>query len=166
MNACASQHATGQKTLYISPISHIHHLFSYVLLPHKLNRTSLGSITPPKCFLMRLTMILSFFVGSARQSLAFHNPSAAFLRSSHRCLSSSSSSLDAIIGTPATSCDDGVSPFQITTPIYYVNDKPHIGHAYTSIGCDVIARFMRLSGREVFFLSGTDEHGQVSLFDF
>jgi len=50
--------------------------------------------------------------------------------------------------------------FQITTPIYYVNDKPHIGHAYTSLACDVIARFMRLSGREVFFLSGTDEHGQ------
>ncbi len=52
-------------------------------------------------------------------------------------------------------------PFQITTPIYYVNDKPHIGHAYTSTACDVIARFMRLSGRDVFFLSGTDEHGQV-----
>lgn len=62
--------------------------------------------------------------------------------------------------TPATAFDDGVSPFQITTPIYYVNDKPHIGHAYTSLACDVIARFMRLSGREVFFLSGTDEHGQ------
>lgn len=64
--------------------------------------------------------------------------------------------------TPQTSFDDGCSPFQITTPIYYVNDKPHIGHAYTSLACDVIARFMRLSGREVFFLSGTDEHGQVS----
>ncbi len=64
--------------------------------------------------------------------------------------------------TPATPFDDGCSPFQITTPIYYVNDKPHIGHAYTSLACDVIARFMRLSGREVFFLSGTDEHGQVS----
>lgn len=64
-------------------------------------------------------------------------------------------------GTPATSVDDGTSPFQITTPIYYVNDKPHIGHAYTSTACDVIARFMRLSGRDVFFLSGTDEHGQV-----
>lgn len=62
--------------------------------------------------------------------------------------------------TPATAVDDGDSPFQITTPIYYVNDKPHIGHAYTSLACDVIARFMRLSGREVFFLSGTDEHGQ------
>ncbi|GFH45848.1 hypothetical protein CTEN210_02322 [Chaetoceros tenuissimus] len=62
--------------------------------------------------------------------------------------------------TPVTSFDDGISPFQITTPIYYVNDKPHIGHAYTSLACDVIARFMRLSGREVFFMSGTDEHGQ------
>ena len=52
--------------------------------------------------------------------------------------------------------------FYLSTPIYYVNDVPHIGHAYTSVACDVIARFMRLSGREVFFLSGTDEHGQVS----
>ena len=65
-----------------------------------------------------------------------------------------------VIGTPPTSFDDGQRPFEITTPIYYVNDKPHIGHAYTSTACDVIARFMRLSGREVFFLSGTDEHGQ------
>lgn len=64
------------------------------------------------------------------------------------------------MGTPATSFDDGKRPYQITTPIYYVNDKPHIGHAYTSVACDVLARFMRLSGREVFFLSGTDEHGQ------
>jgi hypothetical protein len=65
------------------------------------------------------------------------------------------------VPTPVTTTDDGIGPFQITTPIYYVNDKPHIGHAYTSTACDVIARFMRLSGREVFFLSGTDEHGQV-----
>lgn len=63
-------------------------------------------------------------------------------------------------GTPSTSFDDGTSPYFITTPIYYVNDKPHVGHAYTSTACDVIARFMRLSGREVFFLSGTDEHGE------
>ena len=48
----------------------------------------------------------------------------------------------------------------ITTPIYYVNDKPHIGHAYTSIAADVLARWRRLQGREVFFLTGTDEHGQ------
>jgi methionyl-tRNA synthetase len=48
----------------------------------------------------------------------------------------------------------------LTTPIYYVNDKPHIGHAYTSLATDVLARWKRLSGHEVFFLTGTDEHGQ------
>ncbi len=48
----------------------------------------------------------------------------------------------------------------ITTPIYYVNDKPHIGHAYTSLAADVLARWGRLQGRDVFFLTGTDEHGQ------
>jgi methionyl-tRNA synthetase len=50
--------------------------------------------------------------------------------------------------------------FYVTTPIYYVNDAPHIGHAYTTLACDVLARFMRLDGREVHFLTGTDEHGQ------
>ena len=48
----------------------------------------------------------------------------------------------------------------ITTPIYYVNDRPHIGHVYTTTICDVWARFERLLGRDVFFLTGTDEHGQ------
>ncbi len=52
------------------------------------------------------------------------------------------------------------NPCYITTPIYYVNDVPHIGHAYTSIAADVLARFYRLFGRDVFFLTGTDEHGQ------
>ena len=51
-------------------------------------------------------------------------------------------------------------PFFITTPIYYVNDVPHIGHAYTTIAADVAARYKRLSGHDVFFLTGTDEHGQ------
>ncbi len=50
--------------------------------------------------------------------------------------------------------------YYITTPIYYVNDKPHLGHAYTSVACDAIARYMRLDGRKVRFLTGTDEHGQ------
>ena len=50
--------------------------------------------------------------------------------------------------------------FYVTTPIYYVNDVPHVGHAYTSIAADVLARFMRLDGRDVKFLTGTDEHGQ------
>jgi methionyl-tRNA synthetase len=51
-------------------------------------------------------------------------------------------------------------PFFITTPIYYVNDLPHLGHAYTTVACDALARFMRLDGRQVKFLTGTDEHGQ------
>jgi methionyl-tRNA synthetase len=51
-------------------------------------------------------------------------------------------------------------PFFVTTPIYYVNDQPHLGHAYPTVAADVVARFMRLDGRRVRFLTGTDEHGQ------
>src|SRR6266436_459683 len=51
-------------------------------------------------------------------------------------------------------------PFFVTTPIYYVNDAPHLGHAYTTVACDALARFMRLDGHRVKFLTGTDEHGQ------
>ncbi len=50
--------------------------------------------------------------------------------------------------------------FYITTPLYYVNDKPHIGHAYTTILADVLTRYNKLMGKDVFFLTGTDEHGQ------
>ncbi len=50
--------------------------------------------------------------------------------------------------------------YYITSPIYYVNDVPHIGHAYTSLACDVMARFKRMLGYQVHFLTGTDEHGQ------
>ena len=50
--------------------------------------------------------------------------------------------------------------FYITTPIYYVNDKPHLGHAYTTIAADVVTRWHRLNGRPAYFLTGTDEHGQ------
>src|SRR5579864_3954157 len=50
--------------------------------------------------------------------------------------------------------------FYITTPIYYVNASPHIGHAYTTIACDAIARRQRMMGADTFFLTGTDEHGQ------
>ncbi|HEU0036978.1 MAG TPA: methionine--tRNA ligase [Kofleriaceae bacterium] len=50
--------------------------------------------------------------------------------------------------------------FYITTPIYYVNDVPHLGHAYTTIVCDAIARFHRMRGEDTRFLTGTDEHGQ------
>lgn len=52
------------------------------------------------------------------------------------------------------------SRFYVTTPIYYVNDIPHIGHAYTTVAADILARHNRLAGKEVFFLTGTDEHGQ------
>ena len=51
-------------------------------------------------------------------------------------------------------------PFYLTTPIYYVNDVPHIGHAYTTIAADTLSRFHRLAREDVFFLTGTDEHGQ------
>ena len=50
--------------------------------------------------------------------------------------------------------------FYITTPIYYVNGNPHIGHAYSNIASDVIARFKRLDGFNIMFLTGTDEHGK------
>jgi methionyl-tRNA synthetase len=50
--------------------------------------------------------------------------------------------------------------FYITTPLYYVNSKPHIGHSYTQVACDAVARFVRQAGRECFFMTGTDEHGE------
>lgn len=53
-----------------------------------------------------------------------------------------------------------MSKFYVTTPIYYVNDRPHIGHAYTTILADILARYHRVEGDEVFFLTGLDEHGQ------
>lgn len=56
--------------------------------------------------------------------------------------------------------DAAQRPYYITTPIYYVNDRPHIGHCYTTLLADVAARAQRLMGREVFFLTGTDEHAE------
>ncbi len=53
-----------------------------------------------------------------------------------------------------------MKPFYVTTPIYYVNDVPHLGHTYTTVVADVVARFQRSAGRRVYFLTGTDEHGQ------
>ena len=53
-----------------------------------------------------------------------------------------------------------MSKFYITTPIYYVNDVPHVGHAYCTIAADVMARYHRMHGDDVFFLTGVDEHGQ------
>ena len=53
-----------------------------------------------------------------------------------------------------------MSRFYVTTPIYYVNDAPHVGHAYATVNADAMARWHRLVGDDVFFLTGTDEHGQ------
>jgi len=51
------------------------------------------------------------------------------------------------------------STIELTTPLYYVNAEPHLGHTYTTVIVDTLARFHRSMGREVFFLTGTDEHG-------
>ncbi len=56
-----------------------------------------------------------------------------------------------------------MNPFYITTPIYYVNGKPSIGHAYTTICCDVLARYHRMQGQQTFFLTGTDENSQKNV---
>ncbi len=53
-----------------------------------------------------------------------------------------------------------MKPYYITTPIYYVTDKPHIGHLYTTLAADISARYQRMQGKDVWFLTGTDEHGQ------
>lgn len=53
-----------------------------------------------------------------------------------------------------------MNKFYITTPLYYVNSKPHIGHSYTNIAVDTVSRFFRLKGYDVFFMTGTDEHGE------
>ena len=53
--------------------------------------------------------------------------------------------------------------FFVTTPIYYINDKPHIGHAYTTVAADILARYHRLKGEDVFYLTGTDENSQKTL---
>ncbi len=58
------------------------------------------------------------------------------------------------------SLTEDLNKFYVTTPIYYVNDVPHIGHAYTTVAADILARYNRLKGKKVFFLTGTDEHGQ------
>ena len=61
---------------------------------------------------------------------------------------------------PAAQHPDQSRTYYVTTPIYYVNDKPHIGHCYSTLLADVAARLARLAGRDVFFLTGTDEHAE------
>ena len=74
----------------------------------------------------------------------------------------SSSRGDAVVSSAAvhaSATSDAPEKCFVTTPIYYVNDRPHIGHVYTSTVADVYARFQRSRGKDVFFLTGTDEHG-------
>ncbi|CAN0184691.1 unnamed protein product, partial [Laminaria digitata] len=97
-------------------------------------------------------------VGSSRATAAARSRSAA-------AAAAAAATPPPSAGTAATTPTSPTAatskkPYYVTTPIYYVNDKPHIGHAYTTLACDVIARFMRLDGRDVMFLTGTDEHGQ------
>ena len=86
-------------------------------------------------------------------------------RGSQRLLSTTSlqmaSAASASTSSASTPPSAPAAPtFTITTPIYYVNDSPHVGHAYTTVSCDAIARFQRLDGKKVWFVTGTDEHGQ------
>ena len=54
-----------------------------------------------------------------------------------------------------------MSKYYITTPIYYINGKPHIGHAYTTLAADVIARYQKQKGNEILFATGVDENSQI-----
>jgi len=82
------------------------------------------------------------------------------LRAPSVCMMARGSSSHRIAGSIGRADSVVREPRFITTPIYYVNGVPHIGHAYTSLACDVVARFSRLDGHDVLFLTGTDEHGQ------
>src|ERR1700750_2263487 len=63
-------------------------------------------------------------------------------------------------GRPYVTIPDPMSTFYLTTPVYYVNALPHIGHIFTTTVGDTLARYLRMSGQDVYFLTGTDEHGQ------
>src|SRR5215469_94401 len=67
---------------------------------------------------------------------------------------------DSTSGASAATAADGDKRYYVTTPIYYVNDRPHLGHAYTTVAGDVLTRWHRQRGERVWYLTGTDEHGQ------
>lgn len=108
---------------------------SYLLL-HSLARVGRGSI--------------SFRVSKGTSHRARHIPLSSFARLPVR--ENSGGVLDAQ--------ENAKKPYYITTPIYYVNGQPHLGHAYTSVATDMLARFHRKAGHPVHFVTGTDEHGQ------
>ena len=110
-------------------------------------------------FVFSVLFLSSFvhFIHMLVHKLRWHNylPATKLIKGGRNFISNGSTRLRCSAGV-----EDDKSPFFITTPIYYVNGQPHLGHAYTSVACDMIARFQRADGREVFFLTGTDEHGQ------
>ena len=85
-------------------------------------------------------------------------------RPTRTCWFQGTSTTYAAWGAIAANYDDSMTkptkPFYLTTPIYYVNDAPHIGHAYTTVAADVVTRWHRQRGEQVWFLTGTDEHGE------
>lgn len=106
-------------------------------------------------FLRHFSMVLLF-------NIIFHSQKYRFLKGfkpAYSSLSKTSNRLrkQAILNENGIKYNEN---FFITTPIYYVNGLPHLGHAYTSVLCDIIARFHRKDNMNVFFLTGTDEHGQ------
>ena len=109
----------------------------------------------------RINLVLYLYLLTMLAALQFSSRCSAlrFNRLSSRHLAASSTSARKPRPPMSLSSTPG-PPFFITTPIYYVNGQPHLGHAYTSIVSDIIARFHRKDGRDVFFLTGTDEHGQ------
>lgn len=66
----------------------------------------------------------------------------------------------AATGSEKQGADENAKAFYVSTPIYYVNDAPHLGHAYTTVAGDVLTRWHRQRGEKVWYLTGTDEHGQ------
>lgn len=110
--------------------------------------------------LLKRSVLLLIFIMSTFGCLLRSRSSPNFCVGAFRELSTrfSSSRLRSTSGSVVGRDERDV--FYITTPIYYVNGEPHLGHAYTSILSDIVARYQRSMGKKVFFLTGTDEHGQ------
>mmetsp|Transcript_57585 Transcript_57585/g.115633 ORF Transcript_57585/g.115633 Transcript_57585/m.115633 type:complete len:637 (-) Transcript_57585:263-2173(-) len=116
--------------------------------------TLLATMRLSSAFVQRTNLARRFSTASAFRSnvVSSSYPSLTRLRST--------TAAESAAGSVGGAIGEERPPVLITTPIYYVNDKPHIGHAYTTLACDVLARWYRMEGRKVHFLTGTDEHGQ------
>jgi methionyl-tRNA synthetase len=97
---------------------------------------------------------------SSSSSSGSSSSSSSYSTSSRRSRRSHTRIYTSVLDKSGPAVVHDKSPYFITTPIYYVNGQPHLGHAYTSVVSDIMARFQRADGREVYFLTGTDEHGQ------